>query len=191
MNIKKGLQYGLATAAIGLFSAFTPITGKLIGNGGQATLYSHTAVEDINATNNNVTGTIEPTSGKVVVVVPMQSFEFEKSMMQKHFNGKKFLNTKEFPKAKFVGHIANIGHVKFDADGTYHVTVKGNLTIKGKTNEITEKGTVVVTEGKVTSNIKFNIVLADYGVEFTKGKPSTKIAKTVEITSKIIYSPKQ
>lgn len=191
MNIKKGLQYGLAAAAIGLFSAFAPVSGKLIGKAGQATLHSHTAVEDINATNNNVTGTIETTSGKVVVVVPMQSFEFKKSMMQKHFNGKKFLNTKEFPKAKFVGNITNLADVKWDADGTYDVTVKGNLTIKGKTNEITEKGTVTVAEGKVTSDIKFNIVLAEYGVEFTKGKPSKSIAKTVEITSKINYSPKQ
>ena len=191
MNIKKGLQYGLAVAAIGLFSAFTPVAEKLIGKGGQATLFSHTAVEDINAINNNVTGKIETTTGKVVVVVPMQSFEFKKSLMQKHFNGKKFLNTKEFPKAKFVGNIINVAHVKFDVDGTDAVTVKGSLTIKGKTNEITEKGSVVVAGRKVTSDIKFNVVLADYGVEFTKGKPSKNIAKTVEITSKITYSPKQ
>ena len=43
--------------------------------------------------------------------VPMQSFEFEKALMQEHFNSKKFLDTKTNSKAKLVGKIADLSKV--------------------------------------------------------------------------------
>ena len=61
--------------------------------------FSTTPVEDIEANNYATVGTIDPGTGKIVFSVPMQSFEFEKSLMQQHFNSKKFLDTKTNPKA--------------------------------------------------------------------------------------------
>ncbi len=43
-------------------------------------------------------------------------------------------------------------------------------------------GTVTVKGGKVSTYSKFNITLADYGITFVKGKPSSNIAKTLEVT---------
>lgn len=126
-------------------------------------------------------------TGEVVFSVPMQGFEFEKALMQKHFNGKDFLNTKEFPKAKLTGKIANLDKVNFSADGTYDAHVEGELTIKGVTKPVHEMGKITVTGGKVDANSKFNITLSDYGIEFVKGKPSSNIAKTVEVTLQAEY----
>ena len=102
--------------------------------------------------------------------------------MQEHYNGKDFLNTKAFPKAKFTGKITNLNEIDFTKDGTYNATVTGDLTIKETTKPITSKGTVTVKGGVITSETKFNLILADYAIMFKKGKPSTNIAKEIEIT---------
>mgnify|MGYP003624185026 CR=1 FL=1 len=149
--------------------------------------FSTTPVEDIEANNYASVGTINPASGDIVFSVPMQSFEFEKALMQKHFNSKKFLDTKSNPKAKLTGKIANLEAVDFTKDGSYEAEVTGDLTINGVTKPVTEKATVIVKNGKLSLNSKFNITLADYQIAFEKGKPSTNIAKTVEVTVEAHY----
>lgn len=185
--MKKLVYSLLVSLSILSLSAFRPAPGKLVSKDAHISFFSHTAVEDITANNYKVVSTLEPSTGEVVFSVSMQSFEFEKALMQEHFNGKDFLNTKEFPKAKFDGKITNISEIDFAKDGVYEATVSGNLTIKGVTKPITEKGTITIAGGKVNAKTKFNLVLADYGVAFKKGKPSTNIAKEIEITLNADY----
>jgi polyisoprenoid-binding protein YceI len=149
--------------------------------------FSRTPAEDIEANNYASVGTIDPATGDIVFSVPMQSFEFEKALMQEHFNSKKFLNTKANPKSKLIGKISNVDAINFSKDGTYEAEVTGDLTINGVTKPITEKATVVVKDGKINLNSKFNLTLADYEIAFKKGKPSTNIAKTVEVTVEAEY----
>ena len=109
--------------------------------------------------------------------------------MQKHFNGEDFLNTQTFPKAKLKGKITNLDKIDFSKDGTYNATFEGELTIKELTKPVKENGTVEVKGSVVEVQSKFNVALADYGITFVKGKPSTNIAKTVEITMIAEYKP--
>ena len=185
----KKLIYVIAAVSSLALAAFAPIAGKLVGKSGHISFYSHTAVEDITANNYKVVSTVDPASGEVVFSVPMQSFEFEKALMQEHFNSKDFLNTKAFPKAKFNGKITNLSSIDFSKDGTYDATVDGELTIKDKSKPVSAKGTIVVKGASVMVNTKFNINLADYGVVFKKGKPSTNVAKEVEVTVNADHQP--
>lgn len=169
-------------------SAYGQTNDKLVSSKTHMKFYSHTAVEDIEANNYASVSTINKGTGEVVFSVPMQSFEFEKSLMQKHFNSDKFLDTKEYPKAKLKGKITNLNDVDFTKDGKYSVVVEGELTIKGKTNTITEKGTIEIYGSSVKVQSSFNITLADYGITFVEGKPSTNIAKEVEVTVHSEYS---
>ncbi len=146
-----------------LFTAFKPISGKLVSKNTHISFFSHTSLEDITANNYKVISTLDTNTGDIVFSVPMQSFEFEKALMQKHFNSSKFLDTKKYPKAKFIGTITNLEGVDFNKDGVYDVTVSGNLTIKEKTNSFNEK-----------ANIK-------------GGKPSTNVAKEVVASVTAIY----
>jgi polyisoprenoid-binding protein YceI len=171
----------IATAFVTL-TAFVQADNKLISTASHISFYSHTDAEDITADNYKATSTLDKTTGDVVYSVPMQSFEFKKALMQKHFNSEKFLNTKAFPKSKFKGAITNISAVNFTKDGQYPVTVKGDLTIKDVTKPVTEQGTITITNGKVHVDCKMSIVLADYNISLTDGKPSTNVAKTVDIT---------
>lgn len=155
---------------------------KLVSKKTHFKIYSHTSAEDIEANNYKAVGTVNTVTGEVVFSVPMQSYEFEKSLMQKHYNSKKFLDTKKFPKSKLKGEITNLSDVHFNVDGTYNATVEGTLTIHGETKNIKENTTITVKGKSVKLNTKFNLALADYAIAFKDGKPSTNIAKVIEIT---------
>jgi len=179
----------LLTVAVALFSVISAYgQSKFVSSKTHIKFFSSTPAEDIQANNTTSVSTINPSTGEIVFSVPMQGFEFEKALMQKHFNGEDFLNTKEFPKAKLTGKITNIDQVNFKADGTYEAHVDGELTIKGVTKPVHEMGKITVSGGKVDATSKFNITLADYGVTFVKGKPASNIAKTVEVTLQAEYA---
>jgi len=157
---------------------------------GHIKIFSSTPAEDIEANNYKVISIIKPATGDVVFSVPMQSFEFEKALMQKHYNSKKFLDTKQFPKSKFKGTITNLSDIDFTKDGTYEAEVNGSLTIHGVSKDVSEKLALTVKNGNVTGVTEFDIVLADYGVIFKSGKPSTNISKTIKITANLNYTEK-
>lgn len=165
-----------------LIATTSSFAQKLASQKTSISFFSHTAVEDIKSNNFKSVSTFDTSSGDLVFSVPMQSFEFEKELMQKHFNSSDFLDTKKEPKAKLVGKIINLSQINFMKDGTYNAEVLGELTIKGTTKTINEKAILIVKGATITLKSKFNILLADYGIAFKKGKPSTNIAKSIETT---------
>jgi polyisoprenoid-binding protein YceI len=179
----------LLLVVVALFAGFS-VNGqsKLVSSKSHIKFFSTTPAEDIQANNTTSVSTINPATGEIVFSVPMQGFEFEKALMQKHFNSDKFLDTKTHPKAKLKGKIINIDKVDFSKDGTYDAHVEGELTIKGVTKPVHEMGKITITGGKVDASSKFNITLADYGITFVKGKPASNIAKTVEVTLQAEYA---
>ncbi|MCF6169077.1 YceI family protein [Lutibacter sp.] len=177
------------TGILALTLAFTaPTVTKLVSKVGHVNFFSHTAIEDITADNFKVVSTLNTETGTIVYSVPMQGFEFEKALMQKHYNSSKFLDTKKFPKSKFKGKITNITDINFDKDGTYNATVKGEMTLHGVTKAITETAVITIKGNKVIVETKLKLTLADYNINFKKGKPSTNIAKTIDVTSKSEYT---
>jgi polyisoprenoid-binding protein YceI len=187
--MKKSVLVTIAAVFFVTLTGFGQATGKLVSTKTHVKFFSTTPAENIEANNTATVSTINTATGEVVFSVPMQSFEFEKSLMQKHFNSPDFLDTKTNPKAKLSGKITNLADVNFSKDGTYNAVVEGELTINGKTQKIKENGTVTVKGTSVEINSKFNVTLADYGVAFENGKPSTNVAKTVEVTIKAEYEP--
>lgn len=171
----------LGTSAIGQDGA------KLVSSRSQIKFFSTTPAEDIEAFNTASVSTINKETGEVVFSIPMQGFEFEKSLMQKHFNNDKFLDTQTYPNAKLTGKITNLNEIDFAKEGSYPATVEGEITIKGKTNPIKEQGNILVKGGQVDVESVFDVALADFGITFMEGKPSTNIAKTVEVTVQAQY----
>lgn len=155
---------------------------RLVSEKSHIRFFSSTPAEDIEAHNYSATSTINTGNGNVAFSVPMQGFEFDKRLMQRHFNQDKFLDTQQFPTARLVGTITNLDAIDFSSNGKYDAIIEGELTIKGVTNKIRENGTVTVNGNVVTAESVFDVTLADYGIEFTRGRPASNIAGTVEVT---------
>ncbi len=185
--MNRSIFLSMATFLLMTVAVYGQTSEKLVSSKSNIKFFSTTPAEDIEANNTASVSTINIESGEVVFSVPMQGFEFEKSLMQKHYNSDKFLDTKTHPKAKLKATILNLDQVNFSEDGSYSADVEGELTIKDVTKPIREKGTITVKGNQIALNSIFNITLADFQITFAKGKPSSNIAKKLEITVEAEY----
>jgi len=119
------------------------------------------------AENKTVIASLDKATGDLAFEAAVNNFTFGNPMMQEHFNGKDWMNSATYPKFTFTGKIAKISAVKFDKNGTYTVTVAGNLTIKEVSKPVSLKGQITITDGAVSASSDFTLKLADYG--FTGG----------------------
>lgn len=179
---KLAIILGLALA-----TSFTAKAQDVITKTGKITFKSTTEAENIESTNYKVISKLNTETGSMVFSVPMQSFELEPALRYKHFNSNKFLDTKTYPKSKFKGSISNISDVDLSKDGSYNVVVKGNLTMHGVTKPVTVNGTLKVSQGNIKGLATFKVLIADYEISFEKGKPSTNVAKEIEISVDLDY----
>ena len=152
---------------------------KYITKNGHIRFFSTTPMEDIEAHNRQVNSALDQQTGDFVFRVLMKSFQFEKALMQEHFN-ENYVESDKFPNAAFTGKVSNIKDVPFDKNGTYPVNVEGDLTIKGITKKVSEKGTLEIRDGKVYGKSTFNVLLADYGIK-VPAAVANNIAKSIQI----------
>jgi polyisoprenoid-binding protein YceI len=118
---------------------------------------------EVKAVNNEVASILDAKSGEVVFEAPVKSFQFERTLMQEHFN-ENYMESDKYPKADFKGFISNPSEINFGKDGTYTAKVKGKLTIHGVTNEIAVNGNMTVEKNTLLIRCKFSIKLKDYNI---------------------------
>ncbi|MHC1707666.1 MAG: YceI family protein [Bacteroidales bacterium] len=147
---------------------------------GHIKFFSTTSVEDIEAHNKQVNSALDAATGEFVFKVLMKSFQFEKALMQEHFN-ENYVESDKFPNATFQGKVTNIKDVNFGKTGVYNVTVDGNLTIHGVTKKISHNGTLEVNGDKVSAKAKFKVKPADYEIKIPAAV-APKIAENLEVT---------
>jgi len=116
---------------------------KFMTKNGFISFYSHTPMEDIKGDNNQVVGVLDISTGEMVFQALIKSFHFDRALMEEHFN-ENYMESDKIPKSVFKGKITNLASVDFTKNGTYNVTVDGDLTIHDVTNKISTKGTIEV-----------------------------------------------
>jgi hypothetical protein len=169
-----------------VFIVVTTLTAgaqKFITKTGYIRFYSEAPLEKIAAHNRQVNCALDASTGDFIFRVLMKSFEFEKALMQEHFN-ENYVESDKYPNATFLGKITNIKDINLTKDGTYDANVEGKLTIHGVTNNVKEKGTFEVRQGKLVGKAKFNVALADYKISIP-GTVVNNISKTVEVTVEV------
>lgn len=160
---------------------------KYMTKNGYIGFYSHTPLEDIKAANNQVVSALDISTGEIVFQVLIRSFRFEKALMEEHFN-ENYIESDKIPKSVFKGKITNLTSVDFSKNGTYDITVEGDLTIHDVTNKISTKGTIEVVNGGINASSKFNIVPEDYKITIP-GVVRDKIDKSMAVTITMKYAP--
>jgi polyisoprenoid-binding protein YceI len=159
---------------------------KYQARSGKVSFFSSTPIENIEAMNNEAACMLDSKAGDFVFVVPIKSFKFEKALMQDHFN-EDYMESDKFPKSDFKGKISNIGDVNFSKDGVYKVTAVGKLTMHGVTQDVTIPGEIVIKGKQATTNAKFKVKAASYGINIPI---NGKIAKEMEVTVNAVLDQK-
>ncbi|MEO0471941.1 MAG: YceI family protein, partial [Bacteroidota bacterium] len=135
--------------------AFALQAQKYMTRTGHIKFESETPLEKIEADNNQVSSILNTENGEMVFAVLMKSFQFEKALMQEHFN-EKYVESEKFPKSTFKGKIKDIAGVDFTKDGVYEVQVEGELSLHGITKSVNTPGSIEVKDGKISALASFS-----------------------------------
>lgn len=170
-----------------LFLGVYPVSAqRYITEKGLVTFSSSAPIENITAENKNATGVIEMSSMQIAFSVPVTDFNFEKKLMQEHFN-EKYMETEKYPRATFQGQLLNL-NVK--GGGTQYVSTKGKLTIHGVTKDVEITGTAEITStNKVFIKSTFKVKLKDFNITIPQ-LLWQNIAEEVEVNIDFIFKPK-
>ena len=150
-----------------LLSASFANAQKFMTKGGTIKFSSETPMEKIEGTNRQVNSALNFTTGDFVFKVLIRGFEFEKALMQEHFN-ENYMESEKFPSSEFKGKITNLKDVNLTKDGVYKVLVEGDLTIHGITNKVKVNGTLEVNAAKVIGKASFEVTPKDYNIAIPK-----------------------
>jgi hypothetical protein len=140
---------------------------------------TNASLETVHAVNRTARAVLDTKTGNLLFVVLLKGFEFQKALMQEHFN-ENYVESDKYPKGEFKGQVVNISSVDFSKEGTYNVSVTGTLSMHGKSQPLETKGTLQVKNGKVIANCTFDLTLKDYNITIP-GLVADKVSKTAKV----------
>jgi len=164
----------LSTVVLQAQEKFYTKTGKILFK------CTKSLLEKIEATNKSGTCVLNAKNGNLQFAIMMKGFEFDRALMQEHFN-ENYVESSKFPKAEFKGQITNNSDIDYSKDGTYTAKVKGKLQIHGETKDVEAVGTINVKEGKVVTAANFAIQLSDFNITIPT-LVADKVSNTVNIS---------
>ncbi len=144
--------------------------------------FSSAPLEDIEAVNRTARSIIDLGTGDLVYSVKIKDFQFEKSLMQEHFN-ENYLESDKYPTSTFSGKIKDWDGQK----GEQEVTVLGKLLVHGVTREVAITGKINYDGDHIKIDAVFPVLLKNYKVKIPKAV-FYNIAEQVEVTVKFEYS---
>ncbi|HLT80366.1 MAG TPA: YceI family protein [Cyclobacteriaceae bacterium] len=136
---------------------------RYMDRAGRASFYSKAPLEDIEAHTDQALCILDAASGEVAASMLMKSFQFEKALMQEHFN-EKYVESDKYPKATFTGKIANLSDIDLSQDGAYTARVEGEVTIHGVTRPLTTDVEFVVADGTIRATGSFPLRVKDFKI---------------------------
>lgn len=176
--MKKSFYYFLL-----FFVTFASITDtaaqKLITKTGsikfQASMPSY---EEVAAENKSVSAVLEQSTGDFASLVLIKGFRFKVALMEEHFN-ENYMESEKFSKATLKGKIADFDISKV-TNTPKIFTLKGDLTVHGKTKPVSIIVKVSKAANGVIINGSFEVKPEDYDIEIP-GLVRKKIADKVKI----------
>ena len=146
--------------------------------------FSQAPLENIEATSTKLRAALNIETGILLFIIPINSFEFEKQLMQNHFNDQ-YLESDKYPEARFEGKFTG---APLELTGSIEALFEGLLTIHGETNKISGKA-LLKKDGKIIhGKSTFLVRLEDYKIKIPR-MVIKNIAEEVEVTIQVDFIP--
>ena len=152
---------------------------KFFTRDGKVSFESDAPLEKIEAKNSNATSVLDTESGKLEFAVLVKAFQFEKALMQEHFN-ENYMDSDKFPKAVFKGKIEGFDFEKLNSKEK-EFKIAGTMTIKGKSKAVETIAKIKFVNNHIFAVSEFVVQPEDFGIKI----PSivrNKVAKDVKIS---------
>ncbi len=154
---------------------------------GNIKFFSEAPMENIEAVNNKVLCVIDLDKGQVAVNLLIKSFEFEKKLMQEHFN-ENYLESDKYPKATYTGRFEVPEELSAMSEGDYLLPVVGEISIHGIKQKLDAPVNIKVENGQLISEFEFVVKLADHDIEIPT-LVADKISKEILVTAMFNLEP--
>jgi len=161
-----------------LLSGILSAQGKYITK--QGTIIFEASVpsfEEVKAKNTSVTAILNTDNGELAALALIKGFRFKNALMEEHFN-ENYIESDDYPKASFKGKLLNFD--KTNIQNEY--TIKGTLTLHGKSKEIETKGIVQKkSDHTISISSTFMTKPEEYDIKIP-GIVSKKIADDISVS---------
>jgi hypothetical protein len=155
---------------------------------GSVSFFSKTILENITATNNETISILNSQTGEIQFSLLNNGFHFPKAKMEEDFN-EDYMESEKYPRSTFKGIISDINKIDFNNDGTWAVTVTGDLQIHGITKTISIPGKISIINGKINAAATFTVPIKDYNIKIPS-IVSNKISEKITISVNCLYQKK-
>ena len=163
----------LAPILLLFFTTLVQAQDKYFTKNAKIEFFSVAPLEDIEGKNKTGSALLDSKTGSLQFSVLMQGFEFDKALMQEHFN-ENYVESDKFPKAEFKGSIINNAEINYSKAGTYNAKVKGTMTLHGITKDVETTATIKVNNDNLKAESVFNLLLSDYNICLLYTSPSPR-----------------
>lgn len=177
------MKHFLKTIVLLLLACNAGAQTKLFTKSAKISFFSKTPVENISAVNNKAVSIWNTNSGQIEFSVLIKGFEFERALMQEHFN-ENYMESDTYPKATFKGTVENSAALVLTKDNTTTVKISGNLTIHGVTKAVSVSATITVKGGVVSAVTSFTVAAEDYKIKIPS-VVADKISRQITITAEV------
>lgn len=160
-----------------LFIANLSYAQTYVGKGLKVNLFSSTPVEDIRASSKSANAVMLLPKQELTIQIPIKSFDFEKKLMQEHFN-ENYMESDKYPFAKFKGTIEP--DIDFTKDGDYAVNAKGILSVHGVDKPRTIAGKINIKNGIISMSSSFDVACEAHKIKIPN-LVFTKIAQIINV----------
>ncbi len=166
------------------------VNWKAFHKGGFAPRWGNISIKsgDISVADGAITAADFVIDMKTITVDPASVTESDKkySDLQAHLHSGDFFDSEQFPTAEFkLTQITDLdASAATNAVEGANKTISGNLTLKGKTLNVTFPAKVVVEDGKVSVTSKFTVNRTDWDIKFgtSEADPAEwMISKDIEV----------
>lgn len=159
---------------------------KYFTRSGNVQFFSRTTMEDIEAKNNGAICVLDATNGAIEMSMLNTSFEFEKALMEEHFN-ENYMESNKFPKSLFKGAISGFNKDQLK-QGKHSVELIGDLTIHGVTKKVTVAAILELKGESIMASCAFKVKPEDHGIKIP-GTVRDNIAEFMDITISLDLQP--
>ena len=159
---------------------------KYFTRSGTLSFFSSTPMEDIEAKNSQTSCILNTSTGEIAVSAQMKGFEFEKALMEEHFN-ENYVESHKYPKATFKGKIVDFSSIKI-SDAPQNIKVNGILNVHGVDKEVNTTATISKTNDSYDAKSTFVVSAADFDIKIPKAVINN-IAKEIEVSINLQLEP--
>ena len=141
------------------------LSQKMFVQNSHVDFFSSAPLEDIAAISNQLEGVVDFDTGNFFFRIPIHTFIFPSSLMQKHFN-EKYMESDVYSMSSFKGSFEE----KITISNNQLVTInsRGVLNIHGMNQDVQIETELTINNNQVQFRSEFNVLLKDYNIKIPK-----------------------